>query len=117
MVKPKKGRRIGGSPSHQKAILSNLAIALLEHNRIKTTHTKAKALKPFVDKLIGLGKKDDLNSKRRALAILRHNRKAVIKLFDEVAPRYHQKDSGYTRIIKIGNRYGDAAPMVFIELI
>jgi len=116
MVKPKRGRRIGGSASHQKAIMANLAIALLEHNRIKTTHTKAKRLKAVIDKLIGLGKKDDLSSKRKALSMLRYNRKAVKKLFDEVAPRYHQKDSGFSRIIKIGERPGDASLMVFIEL-
>jgi len=117
MVKPKKGRRLGSSPSHQKAITANLAISLLEHNRIKTTDAKAKRVKALIDKLIVLGKKNDLNSKRKVLAILRHNREAVRKLFDDIAPRYHHKDSGFVRIIKVGPRYGDSAPMVFVELI
>lgn len=116
MPQPKKGRRLGGSPAHQKAILTNLAKALIEHERIKTTKAKAKGLQPLVDKLVGMAKRGDLHARRKALAIIT-DRDIVHKLFEEIGPRYEEVDGGYTRVVKIGPRKGDAAPMVVIEFV
>jgi len=116
MPKPKKGPRLGGSPSHQKAILSNIAREVIVHGRITTTETKAKMAKPVVERLITYAKAGDLASRRRALGIL-GDKATVHKLFSEVAPRYEARKGGYTRILKLGQRQGDGAPMVILELI
>ncbi|MDI6717130.1 MAG: 50S ribosomal protein L17 [Actinomycetota bacterium] len=112
----KKGRKIGTSASHRKAILEGLARQLMTYERVQTTEAKAKELRPMVEKVITLGKKGDLHSRRQALAILR-DRDTVHKLFAEIGPRYAERDGGYTRILKLGPRQGDAAPMVLIELV
>ena len=116
MPQPKKGRRLGGSPAHQKAILANLAKALIENEKIKTTQTRAKEVQPLVDKLVGLAKRGDLHARRQALAII-SDRDIVHKLFDEIGPRYDDRPGGYSRITKIGPRKGDAAPMAVIEFV
>lgn len=116
MPQPKKGRRLGGSSSHQRAILANLARELIEHERIKTTHAKAREVQPLMDKLVGLAKRGDLHARRQALAII-PDRDVVHKLFAEIGPRYEDREGGYTRLVKIGPRQGDAAPMAVIELV
>ena len=116
MPQPKKGRRLGGSASHQKAILANLAKALIENERIRTTQAKAKQVQPLVDKLVGLAKRGDLHARRQALAII-GNRDLVHKLFDEIGPRYEDREGGYSRVVKTGPRQGDAAPMAVIEFV
>jgi len=116
MPQPKKGRRLGGSSSHQKAIMTNLAKALIENERLETTQAKAKEVQPLVDKLVGLAKRGDLHARRQALAIIR-DRDVVHKLFDEIGPRYEDRDGGYSRVVKTGPRKGDAAPMAIIELV
>ena len=116
MVQPKKGRRIGGSGSHQKAIMKNLAIALFENGKIETTITKAKFLRMFVDKLITFAKKGDLSSRRQCLRLL-GNYSSVQKLFNEVAPAVYTRSSGFTRIVRIKNRLGDGAEIVQVELL
>ena len=100
----------------RQAMLANMAAALVRHEHIKTTLPKAKALKPFVERLITLGKKGDLNSRRLAMARMR-DETMVKKLFDTLAPRYKERSGGYTRVLKAGFRYGDAAPMAVIELV
>lgn len=112
----KKGRKIGSSASHRKAILEGLARQVIVHERIQTTEAKAKELRPMLEKVITLGKKGDLHSRRQALAIL-GDREIVHKLFAEVGPRYGERAGGYTRILKLGPRQGDAAPMALIELV
>lgn len=112
----KKGRKIGTSASHRKAILSGLARQVILHERIQTTEAKAKELRPMVEKIITLGKKGDLHSRRQALSVLR-DREVVHKLFADVGPRYTERNGGYTRILKLGPRQGDAAPMALIELV
>jgi large subunit ribosomal protein L17 len=112
----KKGRKIGTDASHRKAIFEGLARQLIIHERIKTTEAKAKELRPMVEKVITLGKKGDLHSRRQALAVL-HDREVVHKLFAEVGPKYAERDGGYTRILKLGPRQGDAAPVAMIELV
>jgi large subunit ribosomal protein L17 len=107
--------KLGRSQSHRDALLANQVVSLIEHNRIKTTLAKAKAVRPFAEKLVTLGKKNTLHSRRTALSYLRHNEGAVHRLFDEVAPRAAERKGGYTRIIKLGQRKSDAAPMAFIE--
>lgn len=116
MVVPKKGRRIGKSPSNQKAILKNLAISLIEHGRITTTITKGKYLRGYVDRLVTYAKKGDLASRRLCLKTL-NNSDIVKKLFDEISPVAYGRTSGFTRIIKFKNRLGDGAEMVIVELI
>lgn len=116
MPQPKKGRRLGGSASHQKAILANLAKALIENERIQTTQAKAKQVQPLVDKLVGLAKRGDLHARRQALAII-GDRDLVHKLFEEIGPRYEDRDGGYSRVVKTGPRQGDAAPMAVIEFV
>jgi large subunit ribosomal protein L17 len=116
MPQPRKGRRLGGSASHQKAMMSNLAKALIEHERLQTTQTRAKEVQPLVEKLVGLAKRGDLHARRRALSII-HDRDVVHKLFDEIGPRYTDRDGGYSRIVKTGPRKGDAAPMAVIEFV
>jgi len=112
----KKGRKIGSSASHRKAIFEGLAKQVIVHERVKTTEAKAKELRPMLEKIITLGKKGDLHSRRQALAKL-GDREVVHKLFAEVAPRYAERNGGYTRILKLGPRQGDAAPMALIELV
>jgi large subunit ribosomal protein L17 len=116
MPQPKKGKRLGGSASHQKVILANLAKALIENEKIKTTQTRAKEVQPLVDKLVGLAKRGDLHARRQALAII-NDRDIVHKLFDEIGPRYDDRAGGYSRITKTGPRKGDAAPMAVIEFV
>jgi large subunit ribosomal protein L17 len=110
------GKKLGRDSAHRKALYSNLAAALFEHGRIKTTEAKAKAVQPIAEKMITIGKRDDLASRRKAVAFLRH-KWVVADLFDEVAPRFADRNGGYTRIVKIGPRPGDAAPMVYLELV
>jgi len=107
---------LGLVTSHRRALLANLASALFTHGRINTTQAKARAVQPYVEKLITLGKRGDLHARRQALAKLKH-RNVVDQLFAEVAPGYATRTGGYTRIIKGGFRVGDAAPMALIELV
>jgi len=107
--------KLGRSQAHRDALLANQVVSLIEHSRIKTTLAKAKAVRPFAEKLLTLGKKNTLHARRTALSYLRHNEGAVHRLFDEVAPRSAARKGGYTRIIKLGQRQSDAAPMAFIE--
>jgi large subunit ribosomal protein L17 len=110
------GKKLGRDSAHRKALYSNLAGALIEHGRIQTTEAKAKAVKPFAEKMITLGKRGDLSARRQALAALRSN-DVVYRLFAEIAPRFAERPGGYTRIIKLGQRQGDAAEMVYLELV
>ena len=112
----KKGRKLGTDASHTKAMLKSLAGALLANNRIKTTEARAKEVRPLVDKIITWAKKGDVHSRRLALAEL-GDRELVHKIFSELAPRFEGRDGGYTRILKLGPRTGDAAPMVILELV
>jgi len=116
MVVPKKAKNFGGSSSHQKAIMRNLAISLFENGRMTTTLPKAKLLRGLVDKLIVIAKKDTLAARRNCIKLL-GNTNAVRKLFNEVAPGMHQKSSGFTRIVKYKKRPGDGAQLVIIELV
>ncbi len=111
----RKTAKLGRTQGHRDALLSNLAVSLIEHGRIKTTIAKAKALRPFVEKLVTKGKAGSLLSRRMALADLRHNEDAVTKLFTEIGPINAERKGGYTRIIKIGQRRSDASEMAFIE--
>jgi large subunit ribosomal protein L17 len=110
------GKKLGRDSAHRKALYSNLAGALIEHGRIKTTEAKAKAVKPFAEQMITLGKRGDLHARRLALAELR-SQDVVHQLFADVAPRFADRPGGYTRIVKLGPRYGDAAEMVYLELV
>ena len=112
----KGGFKLGRNPAHRKALLRNLAGSLIEQNRIETTITKAKAVKPIVEKMVTLGKSGTLASKRNALAYL-YKRKTVQKLFDEVAPRFMDRNGGYTRIIRTDFRKGDGAEMAILEFV
>jgi large subunit ribosomal protein L17 len=112
----RRGKKLGRDAAHRKALYSNLAGALIEHGRIKTTVTKAKAVKPIAEQMITLGRRGDLHARRQATAFLR-SRDVVHKLFAEVAPRFKDRPGGYSRIIKIGPRPGDAAEMVYLELV
>ncbi len=110
------GKKLGRDSAHRKALYSNLAGALIEHGRIKTTVTKAKAVKPLAEQMITLGRRGDLHARRQATAFLR-SRDVVHKLFDEVAPLFKDRPGGYTRIVKLGPRAGDAAEMAYLELV
>ena len=116
MPKPTKGPRLGGSSSHQKALLANLASSLFEHGRIKTTETKARALRPYAEKLITHAKKGTLHNRREVLKKIR-DKDVVHTLFAEIGPFYADRNGGYTRIIKVEPRQGDNAPMAVIELV
>ena len=116
MPTPKKGARLGGSPAHQRLILSNLATALFEHGRITTTEAKARVLRPVAEKLITKAKKGDLHNRRQVLSTIK-DKGVVHSLFEDIAPRYAERPGGYTRITKIGPRKGDNAPMAVIELV
>ena len=116
MPKPKKGKRLGGSPAHQRLMLSNLATALFEHGRITTTETRARLLRPVAEKLITKAKRGDLHNRREVLKTVR-DKSVVHTLFTEIAPTFSERPGGYTRITKIGPRKGDNAPMAVIELV
>lgn len=111
----KKTVKLGRSQSHRDALLANQVISLIEHGRIKTTLAKAKAVRPFAEKLVTIGRRNTLHARRLALAYLHHNQSAVRDLFEKVAPRTVGRHGGYTRIIKLGNRHSDAAEMAFLE--
>jgi len=110
------GRKLNRTSQHRKALFSNLASALIKHEQINTTLPKAKDLRPIVEKLITLGKRGDLHARRQAYAFLRDDAQ-VKKLFDVLGPRYKERNGGYSRVLKAGFRYGDAAPMAIIELV
>src|SRR3982751_1406586 len=110
------GKKLGRDSAHRKALYSNLTGALIQHGRIQTTEAKAKAVRPYAEKLITLGKRGDLHARRLAMAQLRSN-DVVHKLFSDVAPRFAEREGGYTRITKLGPRQGDAADMALIELV
>jgi len=116
MAAPKRGTRLGGSPAHQKQILRQLSSDLIRHGRITTTVTKAKTVRPHVEKLITKAKRGDLHARRQVLSVLR-DRDVVAHLFEEVAPRFAEREGGYTRILKLGPRKGDNAEMAIIELV
>lgn len=111
-----KGRKLGRDKAHRRALFANLAAALIKHEQIKTTVAKAKDLRPIVEKLITLGKRGDLHARRQALAYL-YDEEVVKKLFAVLGQRYQDRNGGYTRIIKAGHRYGDNAPIAYIELV
>ncbi len=110
------GRKLGRTSSHRKATLANMAVALLRHEQIRTTLPKAKELRPVVEKLITLGKRGGLHARRRALSVL-HDNDLATKLFGPLAERYKARKGGYTRVLRAGVRYGDAATMAMIELV
>ena len=110
------GRKLNRTSTHRKAMFANMAAALIKHEQIKTTVPKAKELRPIAEKLITLGKKGGLHNRRRAYAMLRDDA-MVTKLFDALADRYKERSGGYTRVLKAGFRYGDSAPMAFIEFV
>jgi large subunit ribosomal protein L17 len=114
----RKGRKLGRDASHRKALYANMCGALFEHGRIQTTEAKAKELRPIAEKLITLARKDPLNvaAQRQAVAFLR-SKDSVHNLFHTVGPRFTERPGGYTRIVKLGPRLGDAAPMAYIELV
>ena len=112
----KAGKKLGRDSSHRKALYSNLTGALITHGRIETTEAKAKAVRPLAEKMITLGKRGDLHARRQAMAELRSN-DVVHKLFADVAPRFAEREGGYTRIVKLGPRQGDAASMALLELV
>lgn len=116
MPTPTKGPRLGGGPAHERLMLANLAAALFEHKRITTTVTKAKRLKPYAERLVTFAKRGDLASRRRVLGLI-SNKGVVHELFTDIAKAVENRDGGYTRITKIGNRKGDNAPMAVIELV
>jgi large subunit ribosomal protein L17 len=108
------GKKLGRDSAHRRALYANLAGALIEHGRIRTTEAKAKAVKPFAEQMITLGRRGDLSARRQAVSELRS--KAVVqRLFDDVAPRFKDRPGGYSRIVKLGPRQGDAAEMVYLE--
>jgi len=109
--------KLSRSSAHRKALLMNLSKEIIEHERIETSEAKAKAVKPEIEKLITLGKRGGLHARRQALSTLGQDKFAVHKLFEEVAPRYAERQGGYTRIMKLGPRGSDATEMVFIELV
>ena len=111
-----KGRGLSRTVSHRKATLRNMATSLIRHERIETTTAKAKELRPFVERLITLGKQGDLHARRRAGRSI-SDRQVLGKLFDDLGPRFSERPGGYTRILKLGNRRGDAAEMALIELV
>jgi large subunit ribosomal protein L17 len=116
MPQPTKGPRLGGSPAHEKLMLANLANSLFKHGRIQTTETKAKRLRPLAERLITKAKRDDLAARREVRKTI-NEKEVFVALFSEIAPRFANRDGGYTRIVKTGPRKGDAAPMAIIELV
>lgn len=109
-------RKLGRTSEHRLSLLRNLAASLIQHERVRTTEAKAKELRPFVEKLVTLGKRDSLHARRQALSILPH-KDVVRRLFGEISPRFSERPGGYTRILKLGPRRGDGAPMAFIEFV
>jgi large subunit ribosomal protein L17 len=110
------GKKLGRDASHRRALYANLAGALIEHGRIKTTEAKAKAVKPIVEQMITLGRRGDLHARRQALSFLR-SQDVVHTLFSDVGPRFAERPGGYTRIVKLGPRAGDSAQMAYLELV
>ena len=115
MPRPTKGARMGGSAAHERLILANLATALFEHGRITTTEARARRLRPVAERLVTFAKKGDLHARRRVLTVIR-DKGVVHTLFTEIGPRFEHRQGGYTRIVKLGPRKGDNAPMAIIEL-
>jgi len=116
MPKPTKGPRLGGGPAHERLLLANLAAALFTHRSITTTETKAKRVRPLAERLVTFAKRGDLHARRRVLSVI-GDKEVVHVLFTEIAPLVAEREGGYTRITKIGNRKGDNAPMAVIELV
>src|SRR5438093_12399635 len=116
MPRPKKGPRLGSGPDHQKLLLGGLAAQLFQHGRIRTTEAKAKALRPLAEHLITFAKRGDVHARRQVLRTI-PDRDVVHKLFAEIAPRHAERNGGYTRILKLGHRQCDSAPMALIELL
>jgi large subunit ribosomal protein L17 len=116
MPTPTKGPRLGGSPAHQKLILANLATSLFEHGKITTTEARARRLRPVAEKLITFAKRGDMHARRQVLTVVR-DKSVVHTLFTDIGPSFAERPGGYTRIIKLGPRKGDAAPMAIIELV
>jgi len=110
------GKKLGRDSAHRKALYANLTASLIEHGRIRTTETKAKAVRPIAEKMITLGREGSIHSRRQALAFLR-TQEVVHQLFSEVAPRFKDRPGGYTRVVKLGPRQGDSAPMAYLELV
>jgi large subunit ribosomal protein L17 len=110
------GRKLGRDSAQRKALYSNLAGALIEHGRIKTTEAKAKEVRPIVEQMITLGKRGDVHAHRQAVAFLR-SKPIAHRLFADVAPRFAERPGGYTRVVKLGPRQGDSAPMAYLELV
>ena len=116
MPRPKRGPRLGTGPSHQRLLLSTMASQLFVHEAIDTTEAKAKALRPYAEKLITFAKRGDLAARREVLKVI-PDRDVVARLFHEIGPRFSERPGGYTRILKLGQRKGDGAPMARIELV
>ena len=113
----KQRHKLSRDSAHRKALLMNLSREVIEHERIKTTQAKAKAAKPELERLITLGKRADAHARRQAMAALGQDKFVVYRLFEEIAPRYAQRQGGYTRILKLGPRRSDSTEMVFLELV
>src|SRR5438128_11592643 len=116
MPRPRKGPRLGSGPAHERLLMGTLAAQLFTHERIRTTEAKAKALRPLAEHLISFAKRGDVHARRQVLKTV-PDRDVVHKLFAEIAPRYAEHSGGYTRILKLGHRQGDGAPMALIELL
>jgi large subunit ribosomal protein L17 len=116
MPQPKKGPRLGSNPKHQRMMLGNLAASLFEHGRIRTTEAKAKALRPYAERLITKAKSGSVHDRRQVLSVI-HDRDVVHKLFSEIGPAFADRNGGYTRILKLGPRNGDGAGMALVELV
>lgn len=116
MPTPTKGRRLGGGPAHERLMLANLATSLFTHDRITTTETKAKRLRPLAERLITFAKRGDLHARRQVMTVIR-DKDVVHKLFTEIGPKFAERAGGYTRIVKVNPRKGDNAPMAVIELV
>jgi large subunit ribosomal protein L17 len=116
MPKPRRGPRLGSGPAHEKLLLGTLAAQLFTHEKVKTTEAKAKALRPLAEHLITFAKRGDVHARRQVLKTVT-DRDVVHKLFSEIGPRFAERDGGYTRILKVGQRGGDGAPMAIIELL
>lgn len=116
MPKPKKAARFGRSPAHHNLMMANLATELFRHGRIRTTHAKAKTVQPIAERMITLAKRGDLHSRRQVLAVIR-DKDVVHRLFADIGPAFGERNGGYTRVLRLGPRKGDAAPMALIELV
>ena len=116
MPKPRKAGRFGGSPGHHNLMMANLATELFRHGRIRTTHAKAKTVQPIAERMITLAKRGDLHSRRQVLQVIR-DKDVVHRLFADVGPAFSERNGGYTRVLRLGARKGDAAPMALSELV